>query len=292
MENITVNQYSCYKSANDNTIYVCLDDDIEIWKLSIDLLKKSMVAPIFLDYYYQVNSPLNELGYILVWFEDGCYENKAILYEALKFYKIDFEFDKSTLQEIFDSLDEDKQENVTYFENVNFNDLGFSTDCDYPDDLVNHFKNIFAYREWGVYPSKYIEREEDVDMDLHLFDFAATLKENEIKQKKIEEKYKIREKEYKKLGCKILSGKNALKAIHESFEYSMFAINTDEYYSVEFSGWYRFCSDLEDAPHYTVRKKIKGRIQEEDYWEVILPEDIFKYKWAIKKYHSEFSYLQ
>ncbi len=281
-----------YKSANDNTIYVCKDEDILIWKLSIDLLKKSMVVPIFDDYYYQINSTLNETGYVLVWFENGCYENSVILYEALKFYKVDFKFDESTLQEVFDAFNEDEKENVICHVEESLSDVGISTDLDFPDDLVNHFYNIFAYREWGVYACKYIECEEDdtFDMDLHLFDFAVTLKENEIKQKKIEEKYKIREIEYKKLGCKILSGKKAFQAIHENFDYSMFAVNTDEYYSVEFAGWFRYCADLEDAPHYTVRTKIKGRTQEEYFWEVILPEDIFKYKWAVRKYHSEYRY--
>ena len=278
-----------YKSANDNTIYVCKDEDILIWKLSIDLLKKSMVVPIFDDYYYQINSPLNETGYVLVWFEDGCYENSVILYEALKFYKVDFKFDESTLQEVFDALNEDEKENAICHVEESLSDVGISSDLDFPDDLVNHFYNIFAYREWGVYACKYIECEEDdtFDMDLHLFDFAVTLKENEIKQNKIEKKVKQRRTKYKNMGCKILKGSDAITEIDKSYTHSMIAIDTDDIYSIEFNREQYYASDYPDESIFTVRKFENGKLVKKAYWWFLLQDLIHRHEWAIKEYHSD-----
>ncbi len=98
-------------------------------------------------------------------------------------------------------------------------------------------------------------------------------------------KYKRRETKYRNLGCEILQGKDALKAIRNSFSYSMIAIDTDEIYSIEYSGSAYYCSDLDIADFYTVRSLIDGQITKEVLWWFMLP-DISKYKWAIKKYHT------
>lgn len=268
-------------AVKDNTIYFFGDQDIQYLKISIDLFKKTNVAPFFEDN-FRINCPMNKDGYLIIWYEEWRLWN--ILFEALKFYKLDFEFDESTLQKIYDNLDEKEQDEIAIFSDEELEDIGISSEYAFPVDLSNHFDDIFD-PSWGTYGVNYIH---DVHTELEeddIINYEKSLREEKIKKQNIESKYKRRKTKYKKLGCEILNGHDALKSISQSFTHSMIALNTDEIYSIEYSGSAHYCSDLDDADYYTVRKIIDGKIKKEVLWWFMLP-NVFEYEWAIKEYHT------
>jgi hypothetical protein len=282
-------QANDYKSADDNTIYICKDEYCEFWKLSPQLLKKSQVIPLFEDF-LQVHSSLNEPGYVIVWFDDEYYENRFILEEAWKFYKIDFKFDQSTLQKFYDSLNEDEKDNLRYDSSGRFEDVGISSDYKlyFPDDLSSYLNLIFDDEEWGVYRTKSLiyEVDDTYDLDGLMYDFALSLEEYELKNKQNEKKIKQRRTKYKNMGCKILKGYDALTEIDKSYTHSMIAINTDDIYSIEFNREEYYASDYQDASIFTVRKFENGKLVKKAYWWFLLFDLIHDYEWAIKQYHS------
>jgi len=266
------------KIIEDKTIYVCRNQDFEIWKLSVDLLKKSMVAPFFWDNFI-ISSLINKDGYVLLWFDNYSQYLKNILFEALNFYKFDIEFDKISLQKEFDELDENDKEEIIYYSGEILENLGIDSEQNFPADLKTYFNSIFD--SFGEY--SYV-LDVPFDWDEYLCNFEKEEENKIVELKKLNKKYKAREKKYRNLGCEILKGFDALKAINGSFSYSMFAVDTDEIYCVEYSGSTYFCSDLDVQDFYTVRKYNDNQMTKEVLWSFMLP--IGQYMWAIKKYHT------
>ena len=123
------------------------------------------------------------------------------------------------------------------------------------------------------------------EIDEVLYEIEYEKQKIKKEEKEISSKYKRRETKFKNLGCRILQGNDAFKAIQNSFSCSMIAINTDEIYSIEYSGSAYFNSDLDIQDFYTIRSIVNNQIRREVLWSFMLP-DISKYKWAIKNYHT------
>ena len=144
-------------------------------------------------------------------------------------------------------------------------------------------QNVFCNED-----SKYFyEGNLDIDEVLYEIEKEIEYKQQKIKkeEKEISSKYKRRETKYRNLGCRILQGNDAFNEIQNSFSWSMIAINTDEIYSIEYSGSTYFNSDLDIQDFYTIRSIVNNQIRREVLWSFMLP-DISKYKWAIKNYHT------
>ena len=265
------------KYAEDNTIYVCRDEFDETWKLSMSLLEKSFQGSML---YATDQYSIDEHGYIFIFFESDQRYKRDLIIEALKFYNVEFNFNYSSLQDEYDLLDED--EYIMPYTDIGLDDYGIFPDDELPRDLTHHLGWIWYHSGSHNYIHDVVE-EFDIDEYTSIIE-----KENEEKrqqEKKIEVKYKRRKTKYMNLGCKILNGYDALKSIKESFTHSMIAINTDKIYSIEYSGSAYYCSDLDDADYYTVRKIVDGKIKKEVLWFFLLP-DIYDYEWAIKEYHT------
>ena len=127
--------------------------------------------------------------------------------------------------------------------------------------------------------------EGNLEIDEVLYEIEYEKQKVKKEDKEISSKYKRRETKYRNLGCRILQGNDALKEIQNSFSCSMIAINTDEIYSIEYSGSTYFNSDLDIQDFYTIRSIVNNQIHREVLWSFMLP-CISKYKWAIKKYHT------
>lgn len=276
------------KYADDNTIYVCGDEFEQIWKLSMSLLGKSFQGPLlFRNDQYSID----EHGYIFILFE-LCYGyQRDFIIEALKFYNVEFNFDYATLQSQYDLLEEDEcimpDRNFDRTD-ISLEDYGIFHDSEEPRDLSIHLWNVWNNTDPDNYIHDVVDEIDETEQRL-VDEFISIVKngkkEEQPEQKKLESKYKRRRTKYENLGCKILNGYDALKAIKESFTHSMVAINTDEIYSIEYSGSAYYCSDLDDADYYTLRKIVNGKIEKEVLWFFLLP-NIFDYEWAIKEYHT------
>lgn len=280
------------KYADDNTIYVCGDEFEQIWKLSMRLLEKSFQGPMIhsTDQY-----SIDEHGFIFILFESGVEYQRDFIIEALKFYNVEFNFDYSTLQNEYDLLEED--EYIYPLRNydgtdISLEDYGIFHDSEEPRDLTIHLINLWNNTDPDNYIHDVVDEIDEIDetnqkgVDEFISIIKKEKKEEQLEQKKLESKYKRRRTKYENLGCKILNGYDALKAIKESFTHSMVAINTDEIYSIEYSGSAYYCSDLDDdADYYTLRKIVNGKIEKEVLWFFLLP-NIFDYEWAIKEYHT------
>jgi hypothetical protein len=105
-------------------------------------------------------------------------------------------------------------------------------------------------------------------------------------QKKIKANIKRRETKYKKTGCKILPGLEAFHTIRRNCNLSLFAIDTDDFYSIEYC-LTQYLSD-HDEDYYTVTKILNGKMHKEVMMDTLFFCDILKFKWAIVEYHSGF----
>jgi hypothetical protein len=291
--NCNVSLYNYGDCPPDNIIYVFRSksdfDPYEYWKINLDLLNKLSLLSFFNEeefFFCSNTTPLNEKGYAILSFENNyCSHhfsrNRIIL--SMLYYKIKFSFDEVYLQNIFDELTEDQQIDYTqqfdYVHDKELEKMGYNISPP-PDDLYDFILDNIDTHD-NIDPKfRSLNNWNDVfnEIDIYLFKIQS-------KWKKEKAKYKRRETKYRNLGCEILYGADALEAIKRSYSYSMVAIDTDEIYSIEYSGSGYYCSDLDDTEFYTVRRFVDNQIKKESMWWFLLP-NISNYKWAIKKYHT------
>jgi hypothetical protein len=125
-----------------------------------------------------------------------------------------------------------------------------------------------------------------LDFDDVLYELELENEKKKNEQKKLIAKYKRRETKYKKTGCKILFGLEAFHTIRRNCNLSLFAIDTDDFYSIEYC-MTQYLSD-HDEDYYTVTKIVNGKMRKEVIMDTFFFCDILKFKWAITEYHSGF----
>ena len=289
-----ISEYTNIDCPKENVIFVFktnhIESPVEFWKISLDLLNKSKFASEFHEDLYFCNdtTPLNEIGYVILQFENiviDTYRFRNYLILALLFYNNNFKFDEITLQNAFNELSEEEQDSYA----VNSHDW-FGID-DIPltglyfeepeDDLVDFI--LENTDEYGNITPVY---EYISDFDDVLYEIELENQKKKTEQKKLIAKYKRRETKYKKTGCKILPGLEAFHAIRRNCNFSMLAIDTDDFYSIEYNQT-QYLSDY-DEDYYTITKIVDGKMRKEVVMDTFFFCDVIKFNWAIVKCHSGF----
>lgn len=295
--NVKCNMYQWDCCPNENIIYVFRDNcecQNEYWKITLDLINKSKYAYHLHEYLYFCNdiTPLNEIGYVILQFDnsqDFDYLLRNYLILALKFYNIEFQFDEIILQNIFNDLSEDKKNsfcpNKSHdwygINEISQTGLYFQDPSDSAVDLIDFILDNTDY-DGNIIPVY----EGALDFDDVLYELELLNEKKKNEQKKLIAKYKRRETKYKKTGCKILLGLEAFNTISRNHNFSLIAIDTDDFYSIEYNMTQYLSEHNED--YYTVTKILNGKMHKEVMMDTLFFCDILKFKWAIVEYHSGF----
>lgn len=280
----------------ENIIYIFKDYDnsYEYWKVNLNFFNKLdlLAAYSYCTYFCDNKTHFNDNDFVILRFKNNSDDDSRSLFVlTLIYHKYQFKFDYDILQNLFDNLSKNEQNNITQdLKQFNYDilkrlKLNFEKYSDELSEFYIENTNLFTEINSKLLTMSFEKRCDEVDA----FCIRYREKLKEI-QKKLDIKYKKRETKYRNQGCQILNGRQALDVIRENHEYSMIALDTDDWYSIEFNYNGYYCSDLPEVDHFTVRTIIGDKIKREVCWEALLNSRIYNCKWAIKKYHSGFFY--
>lgn len=285
-----LNSNDCLK---ENIIYIFKDlhpkFPSEYWKIHLDVFNQLSLL-FLLDednvFICDESTPLNEKGYVIIDIINGSDTTKSLFILSLIYNIKKFKFDFITLQNIYNNFSEDEKDKFLYnFEQFNIDAANtYNLNYEQFDDEFHEFC-LENMDDWGVILPKFLEIANLNERNDEIDNFRLRYQET---QKKLNLKYKKRETKYRKLGCEILNGSEALHRIQESDCYSMIALNTDLWYSIEYNFMGEHHLEFFEQHYFTVRRIINGIIVKDTILAKQLDDRIAEYNWAIKKYHSGF----
>lgn len=150
-----ISEYTNIDCSKENVIFVFKTNQtkhpVEFWKIRLDLLVKTSTLGLFLEHAYVCNSdiPLNEEGFTILQFEKNCSNDlrmRNFLILSLLFNKIQFSFDDTSMQYIFDNLSEDKKDDYPLFYDLPTLDEISELDISgVPSELIDFFEFTMDY---------------------------------------------------------------------------------------------------------------------------------------------------
>lgn len=192
----------------------------ELWKVSIDLLNESNFACFINEEGYVCNSddPLGLIDHVLLTWNNA--ENCIRFIECLNFYKIKYKFDDYTLQEIYDELYLENNENLyKHYDSFAYD----MTQEDFNAKNINFNKSAYDLHDYLTQIENFVISNPEI---IKILDsakinfFESTLKSSEIINSYLEIKkqyFKKRKTHRSKLiskGYNLLSFEKALEEIN------------------------------------------------------------------------------
>jgi hypothetical protein len=293
----SVSNISAYQSNDcpkENIIYTFKTKDTkyptEFWKISLDLLNNSTILGFYIEehgYVCTADSPLDEKGYAILQFENKCphgNNKKNYLVLALLYHKIKFSFNNISIQNIFNELSEEEQDNYPHdLDMLGLEEIPeLNTDGSTPE-ITSFFDLCVDDYDHSIIPVL----QDFQDWNECFIKVDRLRKTVENKWKKIRSNFKRRETNYRARGYEILSGRDALKAIENSKTHSLVAIDTVEWTALEFNS-ITWDYNGERIDFYTLRKLIHGKVYNElrSSTDIFFMEDMCDTKWAVRDYHT------